>query len=429
MKRLRNLIVCGLALACAATVFAGKPIDLRLKDGSRWRGEVSDRVVLKFVQQGIEIELTGRIVDAAELYLTVEGDIAGEIRRKTIFRDDIRAIRTLHGEDAVETLPARGSKQDRATEAAAADQPGVFVLPLSKMVGEYFRHEQMEQIAEEADKYGPGQIIVLLIDSGGGFVTEMEKIHEVLTEIKKRHRLVGWVEKAISAACATVLHCDEIYFMTEGTAGAMTAYGGTKAFEGEQLRDWLRRAGDIAEQGGRSRYIAEAMIHAPLMCSYDKDPETGEVRFYNDMSGEHVLSPAGKNLVFTSSTAVHSGFADGIADTEDELAKLLDLPKWHEISTYGRNISKEWHDTVDRGKYEITQLRARMSYAGTGSGDPVEILGKQIQIFQEMLRWYDRLDPLQPGIHFQGLPREDIEREIKELRKQLADLKKQQRRR
>ncbi len=64
-----------------------------------------------------------------------------------------------------------------------------------------------------------------------------------------------------------------------------------------------------------------------------------------------------------------------------------------------------------------------MSYAGTGSGDPVEIYGKQIQILQEILRWYDRLDPLQPGP-----PREDLERQIKEFRKQLADLKKQQRR-
>ncbi len=424
MKRLRKVIVCGLALACAATVFAGKPIDLRLKDGSRWRGEVSDRVVLKFVQRGIEIELTGRIVDAAELYLTVEGDIAGEIRRKTIFRDDIRTIRTLHGEDAVEARPARRSRRGRTAEAAATNQPGVFLLPLEGGVGEYLRHEQMEQIAEEADRYGPGQTIVLLIDSPGGSVVETEKIHEVLTEIKKRHRLVGWVKEAISAACATVLHCDEIYFMTEGAAGAMTAFAGGKSWQGEELEKWLEASGSWAEIGGRSRYIAHAMIHAPLLLSYDKDPETGEVTWYNDLSGKFVLSDAKENLVFNASNAVHSGFADGIADTEAELAKHLDLPKWHEISTYGRKIAKDWHDTVDRAKDEMPKLRARMSYAGTGSGDPVEIYGKQIQILQEMLRWYDRLDPLQIGP-----PREDIERQIKELRKQLADLKKRQRRR
>ena len=119
------------------------------------------------------------------------------------------------------TRPKRGSR--RAVETGDANQPGVFVLPLKNTVGTYIRHEEMEAIAEEADKYGPGQIIVLILDTPGGSVTETEKIHEVLMKIKKRHRLVAWIKEAISAGCAIALHCDEIYFMKEGSAGAMTA--------------------------------------------------------------------------------------------------------------------------------------------------------------------------------------------------------------
>jgi hypothetical protein len=68
------------------------------------------------------------------------------------------------------------------------------------------------------------------------------------------------------------MHCDEIYFMTEGTAGAMTAFNSAtgQAWKDEELEEWMRRAGEWMEQGGRSRYIAEAMIHAPSLLSYDK---------------------------------------------------------------------------------------------------------------------------------------------------------------
>ncbi|MHC4420357.1 MAG: Clp protease/crotonase-like domain-containing protein, partial [Planctomycetota bacterium] len=299
---------------------------------------------------------------------------------------------------------------------------GVFVLPLKKMVGLEFRHEEMEELAKEADKYGDGQIIVLLIDSGGGSVVEMEKIHETLSEIKQRHRLVAWIKQAISAACSTAMHCDEIYFMTEGTAGAMTAFNSAtgQAWKGEELKEWMRRAGDWMEQGGRSRYIAEAMIHSPRLLSYDKDPDTGEVTFYNDLSGEVVLSDDGKNLVFNASLALDCGFSDGTADTEEHLAALLDLPAWHEKSDYGRKISEDWCELVEKGREECARLRARLGYLGTGSGDPVVIIGKRIQIFEQMIRWQEKV----PNMGCSGTSTEQLKREIKELRKQLSDMKK-----
>jgi hypothetical protein len=424
----RNTFVGCIAAAIATVALAGAPVEMRLKDGSRWKGNIEDTVQLTYLHSGVEVERTGRLVKVTDYYITVETTVAGEMRRQTIFKDDIIRM----GKADHDQAPAAGSSiaetaNHDASEVPLADAPGVFVLPLKEMVGLYFRHDEMVAIAEEADKYGPGQIIVLVIDSGGGAVTEMEQIHETLTEIKKRHRVVAWIKKAISAACATAMHCNEIYFMTEGTAGAMTAFnGGTgEAWEGEQLDEWMDRAGNWMEANGRSRYIAEAMIHAPILLSYDRDDETGEVTFYNDLSGNTVLSREEENLVFSSSTARHSGFSDGTADTEEELAALLDLPRWYEKSDYGRKIAQEWFDTVEQAQKDVPLLQQRLGYAGSGSGDPVEIMGKRIQIYKEFLRWHSRLGET---AQYMGLPPEDyLEREIANMRKELAEMKRRRR--
>jgi hypothetical protein len=425
---LRYTLVTGLLLTIAAVAFAGQTVELRLKDGSRWKGELDQYVELTINQAGVEVPVTGRLVRAAEWFITVETEFSGELRNKTIFKNDILEIRTLGSDDdtaslkRTRTTPATVGTDEETPEVTDPDQPGVIVLPLKKMVGPYFRHQEMEKVAEEADKFGSGQIIVLIIDSGGGSVVEMEKIHRTLTEIKKRHRLVAWIKQAISAACATAMHCDEIYFMTEGTAGAMTAFNSAtgQSWQDEELEEWMRRAGDWMEQGGRSRYIAEAMIHAPILLSYDRDEETGKVTFYNDLSGEFDLSGEEENLVFNASNALHCGFSDGTADTEEDLAKLLDLPKWHEKTDYGRKISEEWIELVDKAQADCARLRARLSYLGTGSGDPVVIIGKRIQIFEKMIRWQERV----PSMGCSGYSTEQLRREIRELRKQLADMKK-----
>ena len=432
MKSTLPTILAGsLLLSIATTAVAGATIEIRLHDGSRWTGELLEQIELTYRQRGVEIEATATLVRAAEYFITVETDVAGEIHQLTIFKDDIVRLSTIGAAvDAVMDVKGakpthvRGESRTRSGDYKAdSSRPGVFVLPLKGTVGIEFRHVEIEKIAEEADKYGRGQIIVFIIDSGGGLITEMETIHETMITIKKRHRLVAWVKKAISAACATALHCDEIYFMTNGTAGAMTAFKGTKSWSGDELELWLTNAGDWMESGGRSRYIAEAMIHNPKLLSYDKDADTGEVTFYNDLSGETILSRTSENLVFTASNALDCGFSDGTADNEQELAELLDLGEWNEISDYGRRIAKDWQDTVKKANRELRLLEQRLSYAGTGSGDPVEILGTRIKIYEKFMRWQDRCPPCTMGMP----PRETIQREITEMRRELARLKKRRR--
>ncbi len=416
-----RILACCFALAIVATALAAPSIEIRLKNGSAWRGELKDVVQVKFVEQNIEIQLAGQLVDATKYYIKIDG----ELGTKTIFNGDIRSMRTLTDS---ETADAKGSPETRsnnrgAKEPAATDvenqSRGVFVLPMSGMVGETFRAQEIKKIGAHADSVGPGQIIILLFDSHGGYASAMEPIHNSILDVKKRHRVIAWIKTAISAAAASSLACDEIYFMTEGTLGAMTAYAGTKALKDEELQAWLDLAAKFMENGGRYPYIAHAMIHAPALLSYDKDPETGEIIWHNDLSGETVLSRDTTNLVFTSGTAVDSGFADGIADTGEELAELLDLGEWREIDTYGRSIAKDWQDTVKRAQEEIPRLIARRNMT---TGTPEQRIGALIRIDEKLIKWIERA----PSIARRMIPvsKDFLEREIRDLRKQLADLRK-----
>ena len=432
MKRLTcHLLTILMLLAMATPAIAGEPVRIRLKDGSTWRGEVGDRVEVTFLEQRLEMRITGELTKDTDLYIIVDGRIAAQPTTKPIFKADIISMKLADA--AEEPKKAAPSASGRSSSAPAGDDAprdatgkelGVLFLPLSGTVGVEFRHNEIEAIGKEADKYGPGQIIVLMIDSNGGLVVESEMITEAIWEIKKRHRVIAWVKKAISAGCATAMVCDEIYFMTDGTAGSVTTItmgpGGPKHVPEDQIQDQIEFLVEVAERAGYSEHIARSMKLKKYVCSYDKDPVTGEVTFYGDKSGQYLLSDEESNLTFNSSNAVHCGFAKGIADTEADLAKLLNLPRWHEMSDYGRKLAKDWLATVERAQHDIPLLANRLSYYKSSQGAETQI-GAQIQILKDLIRWWDRC----PNIcMMSGLPEKwELERSVEELRKTLSDMR------
>jgi ATP-dependent protease ClpP protease subunit len=434
MKTTSNIIAMTiLALILAVPAAAQQTHEIRTKAGRYWRGALQDVVLVKYEESRVAMEMTGRLVRVGDLFVTIEGDIAGELRQKTIFRDDILSMSTVSSDAAASTTVKKrtkrrtGSTGSSTTAPASADadadsQLGVLVLPLKGPVGESFRKEEIIKIGEKADEYGQGQIIVLIIESNGGSAFESMHIANEINKIKKRHRVVAWIKKAISAGCQTAMCCDEIYFTTTGSAGAVTTWnpGTGQSIKGDDLQRAMDHLAKIAEESGYHKSIAYAMKTNTAMCSYDKDPETGEVTFHHDLSGEFKLSNADQNLSFTSSVAEHCGFSKGTADTEEDLAELLDLPRWHEIDDYGRRIAKEWQDTVDRAKEEIPMLSQRYGYKATGSGDIRTVIGTRISLLKQMVRWHRRC----PNVAQQQLPPvETLEREIEELQKQLADMR------
>ncbi|MFZ9690597.1 MAG: hypothetical protein ACO3EP_01045, partial [Phycisphaerales bacterium] len=394
-------------------------------------------------ENGVVQTLEGTLERIEKRYIQVRGTIAGRDAIKTILLGDVQSMNSIGAGDTPVAAPSPTAAPparkpaDRPTaapavqpveganqSAASSDWPGVFLLPLKGTLGIGLRHDEIKKIAAEADKYGPGQIIVLLIDSPGGLVIEGDKVSDVINDVKKRHRVVAWIREAISGGAFTALHCDENYYMSFGALGAITMFAGQTAASGPELQAWLERCGEVAESGGRNRYVVQAMIHAPLLASYDRDEETGDIKYFNTLEGEFDLSDEVNNLTLNASNALHCGYSQGTADTEVELAKLMQLPEWKEAANgVGRKISSDWLATVEKAQDEVPKLVQRLGYKGSGSGDAAVMLGTQIQIIQELLRWYDRCYPV--VVYEAGLPpdKAPLERQLEEMRRQLAQMR------
>lgn len=420
-----------IALLLAATLCAAdSPVRIKLEGGKIWRGAVNDQVMVTYSYQHGKFEFVGALLEAKALYVVVKGTQVGEStqQQKTIFISDIIDIRAAdsNAPDRGNTMPVAPVKRASAPDQAAPNAvpgreglPEVFVLPLIGPVGTHIQHRLIKEIGEEADKYGDGQIIIFMIDSPGGAMIETERIHHEMTELRKRHRIVAWIKEAISAACATAIHCPEMYFMTEGVAGSMTMHMNGEPVPPEELAQWASVAGEWMEEGGRFAHIGPVMVEQEFSLSYDKHPSTGEITWHRNLEGAHVLSRPGENLTFNSSLAVACGFAQGLADDEDQLAKALGLPYWYETNDVGREISEEWFETADRCLKESALIVARLGFQ-TGP-DRRATLGKQLKNLQALRSWCIRAP--EPMLYGQGMIRSSVEEQIAAVRRQLQQLR------
>jgi hypothetical protein len=291
------------------------------------------------------------------------------------------------------TAPASADAKQGAGDAAAK-QRQVFILKQSGMVGVGLRAAEMEKVEKAADKFGPGQIIVLHINSGGGLVTEADEIDKVLNRVREKHRLVAWIEEAISAAAVTAMHCREMYFMNLGSLGSATMFSGDKSIEGAQLEAWLRRISEIAEAGGRNGHIAKCMVYSPLVVSYTRDPKTGKVTFFEDGSGEKMLSDEKDNLTLTADQAFDCGFSQGTANTQEELFEKMQLkPGTFVVNEEGRKIGETWEKTLANAEKQRRVIMQDWNLAGDG----VKGLAKRIELCKKMQDVWKRAEPVAMG--------------------------------
>ncbi len=453
---LRSLTVSTLALglslgalshvsAASAATLAPRMSDLKLANGGVWKGDVGAQVRATYMVNGKEVSVEGKVVKLDKSLVVLEVTEGAKLVKKTILSLDLKKMETLTA--AASGTPAVGATTTTTTstsvngpgksastaataattttDATTAKIPSVFVLPWEGTVGIGARHDEIEMIGKEADKLGPGQIIVLEVNSPGGLVTEGDKINVTLTELKKRHRVVAWIKKAISAAAFTSLHCDEIYFMRVGALGSITMFAGQTAISGAELQAWLKMLGEVCELGGRPAIVGQAMVTNPILCSYDRDEE-GNITWYETLEGKYDLSDEKQNLTLNCDNALHCKFSDGTADTVEELAACMQLKEWKEASDVGRKIHEDWQRTLKQCE-EIKPLLLN-DYQNPGGTDAVAQLGNQIKAITEILKWYDRC---YPGMVYEApnLPPEKkpLQDELEALKKRLGNIKRNQR--
>lgn len=471
MKIRSLLAVISASIACAAftpgvAAFPNGPVqaaEIRFSGGV-WRGSIGDRIEVTFRESGRDQTLVGTLSRLDRFALTLDTEIGGRVVKKVIVLGDVRSVKPV--DDAAASSGSATSSSAAAStggawpgagNAASADDhdedrddPGInddyvaplselpdtagpitgprsdgkktlFILPLNGTVGIGLRHQEMERLEKEADKLGPGQIIVMRINSPGGLVSEAVKIKEVLNRIKSKHRLVAWIEEAISGGAYTALFAEEMYFMDVGSLGAITKFAGAESSQGADLDAWLREVYEVGQTGSRDGHVIRCMVYSPLECSYDVDEATGKVTWHRDTSGKYVLSVAGDNLVFNATDAVRSKFAQGRANNEFDLVKAMQLQDGtYVVSHAGKRFAQQWQRLQDQAAVEVPRLLREYELKGTSSGNAETVLGIRINAVKKLISWWNRA----PNALFrlQVPPKQVLEEHLRNLQKQMSDL-------
>ena len=165
--------------------------------------------------------------------------------------------------------------------------------------------------------------VLLHIDTPGGRIDSAVAIKDAI--LRSSVPVIAFVDKsAISAGALISLACDSLYMATGASIGAATAVDlqGNKASE-KVISYFRAQMCATAEATGRRTDLAEAMVD-------------------EDIAVEGVIE-AGKLLTLTTNEALELDFADGTADTVEDVLALAGHPD----ATYVR-LTLTWAEYVVR---------------------------------------------------------------------------------
>jgi hypothetical protein len=301
------------------------------------------------------------------IYITIR--IGGVEQQQLILKDSIDRIeRDVETEGAVARPDA---KQDPERKQRLIDSGATKIAfitlgdPPHDMVGPYMNAGALKESIELLEDDEP-DIVVLWVNSGGGAVAEVRLLGEAIVEdLKPNYRTVIWVESAISAAAMTAITVEELYFMSKGNFGAAVAFtsdgASAQAAEGDALEQLLRFGERLSDEGNHDPLIMRAMqTETNLSCDID---EYGRVTWYDDLSGEHVVSTDTRILTFNAIDAEKYGLSRGTADTKDELAALLQAGEWVEVGQDAEAHMVEFRENVARAQVEIGEAFQKLQIA------------------------------------------------------------------
>jgi hypothetical protein len=315
--------VAAMALLLVPSALAADKITL--KDGSVVEGtiirEESGYVWIRTTNTGVAAE---KMLTPSEIR-TIERESVGD--KKDATKTD------ANGEAAADpkpeaSAPAGGDAAKKDAPKSRSGAPRAAVITLGgggsqDMVGLYITAETLRRMIPML-KEEQVEIVVFRINSGGGALSEIEPLGNILiNEYKSQFTVAAWIESAISAAAMTSHHLEDIYFMSKGNYGAATAwYGNLQAVKGLQLERILAMMERVSAKGGHDKTIARAMqIEEPLYAEIDET--TGQVRWSNSDKLQYEVNPRGRIFTFNAETAAKFKFSRGTADDVETLGKLM----------------------------------------------------------------------------------------------------------
>lgn len=346
---------------------AGLVLALALLLGTATDAVAGDKIYLK---DGRVIE--GQIVRELSGSVWIDYSIGGVSQSGAFFAASaIERIERDADSAPAGSDPVRAAAEDsQKLPPKRSGVPRGVVITLEGMVGVQFAAQPLHNSIEWLED-NEIDIVVFKVNSGGGYLLEIPKMHEVIQdEFKPRFRTVAWIESAISAAAMSSHILEEIYFMRDGNYGACTGWSGALvAVEGLELEKVLYMMERVSAQGKRAPEIMRSMqIEDPL--SYNRNQD-GQITWYNTDEGEYMVNPAGRILTFDSAQAAECKFSKGTTNDLNTLTKMLG---YNEIEWVGKQVSGEI--------FPISQPEADMRAWREGVTKAEERMGSYFQKYQ-----------------------------------------------
>lgn len=216
------------------------------------------------------------------------------------------------------------------------------------------------------DAAGASRQLVLELDTPGGEIELMWRLARMIDDASQRGiESTAWVnDRALSAGALVAMSCDRIYMRSLASIGsAMAVQIGPTGLvplpedEREKMDSTMRSSFRAwAEEHGRSGVLAEAMV--------DRDVHAKEVRLGAELKivtaqefedaqarGDRIqlvrtVSAPGDLLNLTGREALSVGFAEGLAETAEEVVEKIGLSG--AVRRLERTRSEDWAVTLDR---------------------------------------------------------------------------------
>ncbi len=319
-------------------------------------------------------------------------------------------------------VPGAASKSSARSVPDGATR--IVFISLEDEVGLYLNADALKHSVELAEPEKP-DIVVLVVNSGGGALAEVEPLSDIIhKELKKKYRVVAWIRSAISAAAMTSLNSEEIYMTRQGNIGAAVAFtqdsgGQTKAAEGKNLEEILKIGEELARRGKRNPLIVRAMQKFMLLsCDID---ENGVITWYDSDKGQFLVNPNDRILTFNAIDAEKFGVSKGMAETKEELAKLMGVSEWVEVGLKADEYQAEFRKNVKTIQARLNELGPRldraMAAAGQGSDAATrnQSIGKARQILGELRSLVRRAPSVEKYMGFNRQWFADREEELRKL--------------
>lgn len=217
------------------------------------------------------------------------------------------------------------SLESRASEVAQV--PTFVTIPIVGVIGEDVNATGLRAALEEARSIR-ANCVILLFDSPGGEIAELQRMLEVTSRFREL-RLIAYVKSAYSAAAILALSCPEIVMYRDSVIGCAVPFKlsltGTPVDVDEKFRAAFHAVcRSAARRGKHDSLFATAMVD-PESELYVSD--TGDLS--TDASPRtRVFKPRGKVLALVGDEAVACHLALGVAPSLRELREQLGIPEW-----------------------------------------------------------------------------------------------------